>query len=109
MRTLTLTRKKSFVGCACAVMIYLYCPQEEATEYLGNSPCKKVGELKNGQSASYEIGEDATVVFVAFSRSTPRSFYVRYSVPAGTENVALMTKPKFNPLAGNSFSIYPAE
>ena len=46
MRTLTLTRKKSFVGCACAVMIYLYCPQEEATEYLGNIPCKKVGELK---------------------------------------------------------------
>ena len=45
---MTLTRKKSFVGCACAVMIYLYCPQEEATEYLGNIPCKKVGELKNG-------------------------------------------------------------
>lgn len=107
MRTLTLTRKKSFVGCACASDLPLL--SAGGGDRYSQYPCKKVGELKNGQSASYEIGEDATVVFVAFSRSTPRSFYVRYSVPAGTENVALMTKPKFNPLEGNPFSIYPAE
>lgn len=109
MRKLKLERKKSFVGCACAVMIYLYCPQEEATEALGKIPCKKVGELKNGQSAEYEIAEEATVVFVAFSRSTPRSFFTQYTIPAGTEDVSLYTKPKFNPFAGNPFTIYPAE
>ena len=109
MRTLTLTRKKCFCMCFYAVKIYLSCPPEEATDDFNDIPCKKVGKLRNGRSVSYEIGEEETVIFVAYSDFSPSLYHAKYVVPAGTENVALMTKPKLDLLAGNPFSIYPAE
>lgn len=109
MRKLTLQRKKTFVACACAVYLYVSCPESEASARLGGVPCKNVGKIKNGQTVTIEIPDEAVRFFVAYSRTLPESYHTYCTIPAGTEDITLGTKPKFSPFEGNPFSIYAVE
>ncbi|MBP1575986.1 MAG: hypothetical protein J6A68_00485 [Oscillospiraceae bacterium] len=47
MRNLTIKRTKSFVGCLGKMKIYIEDPTSNEL-LINNTPCRKIGDLKNG-------------------------------------------------------------
>ena len=102
MRDLTITRQKSFVGCLGKMKVYIEDPQTNELTING-FPCRKLGTLKNGETVTFPIGEGAARVFVIAGKSSRGFCSDSYPIPAGTEDVAISGKNKFNPGAGNPF------
>lgn len=102
MRNLTITRKKSFVACLGKMKVYMEDP--DAGELLINGvPCRKLGTLKNGETATFPISDQAAKVFVIADKASRNFCNDYYPLPAGTEDVAITGKNKFHPGAGNPF------
>ena len=101
MRTLTLTRRKSFIGSLGRYFIYIKDPQ--GSEFICGTACTKLGALKNGETVSFEIPDGECSVYVG-AGSVSRDFNCDLAiVPAGSENVALTGVSRFNPVSGNPF------
>ena len=102
MRNLTIKRQKSFVACLATMKVYI----EDATSneiVINNVRCRKIGTRKNGETKSFVIGEEAARVFViadTLSKGFSNEFY---NLPAGTEDIFLSGKNKYNPASGNAF------
>ncbi|MBE5731270.1 MAG: hypothetical protein E7350_04910 [Clostridiales bacterium] len=102
MRNLTIKREKRFVGCAGKFKVYIEDP--ESNELVINyTPCRKIGELKNGEEKTFQIDERAAKVFVIADKLTKDYCNDYYQLSYGTEDVFLSGKSKFNPAAGNAF------
>ena len=102
MRHLTILRTKSFVGALASLKVYIEDP-DTAELSINETPCRKLGVLKNGEAVTFEIGDGACKVFViadAVSRNYCNDFY---QIPEGTEDVSLSGRPRFNPANGNAF------
>ncbi len=102
MRTLTIKRTKSFVGCLAKMKIYIEDPTSQDLT-IHHVPCRKIGTIKNGEEVSFEIGEQAMKIFVIadkFSRNYCNEFY---QLTEGSEDVFLSGKNQFNPAVGNAF------
>ena len=102
MRTLTITRKKTFVGCLAKFKFYVEDANNPETTIL-NTPCRKLGAVKNGETQSFEIPEEAVRIFVIADKVSKGFCNEYYPIPAGTEDVALTGQCKFNPANGNAF------
>lgn len=102
MRYLTITRRKSFVGCLMKMKVYIEDPHS-AELTINGFPCRKLGTLKNGETATFPIGEQAAKVFVIADKVSKGYCCDCYPIPAGTENLAISGKNKFHPGAGNPF------
>lgn len=101
MRKLTIKRTKSFVGCLGIMKVYI--ESADGDTKLGESICKKLGDLKNGEEVSFEIESERAKVYVIadqLSTSYCREFY---QLEEGDEDIYLTGKNKFNPAAGNAF------
>ena len=110
MRRLTIKREKSFVGCAAKMQIYIEdASSDELTMTVedGNTPrqvsCRKLGELKNGEEATFEIAEDAVKLFVIADQLSKDYCNDCYQLPEGSEDISLSGRNKFNPAVGNAF------
>ena len=102
MRTLSITRIKSFVGCAAPLQIYI--EDYEAPEMtILDTPCRKLGKIKNGQTVSFEVTEQAAKVFVIADKLSKNYCNEYYPLPAGMNPVTLTGKCKYNPASGNAF------
>lgn len=102
MRNLTITRQKSFVGSAMKLKVYI--EDAEAQELtISGVPCRKLGTLKNGETASFVISDQAARVFVIADKASRNYSNDYYPVPAGTEDVTIAGKNKYNPFIGNPF------
>lgn len=101
MRKLTLTREKSFVGSMGKLNVYIEDPAGELP--IGGVNCRKLGQLRNGQTGEFEIGDGAARVYVVADRLSTDICCDFYKVPAGNQDVALSGKCKFNPARGNAF------
>lgn len=102
MRQITITRTKSFVASLVAVKIYV----EDAfhNELMINGiPCRKLGEIKNGETQTFSIDNNAVKVFAIAGKVSRNYCYDYYPVPAGEEDVNLSGNNHFNPGAGNPF------
>ena len=89
MRTVTIERKKSLVG--ALVPFTVYAEDHASSELIIHEvPCKKIGELKNGEQISFEIGDAETCIFAVPAAQVSYPELIR--VPAGTEPVALSGK-----------------
>ena len=102
MRNLTIKRNKSFVGSLLKTKIYIEDPMSEDIQINGVS-CRKLGTLKNGETATFPIGDQAAKVFVIADKVSRGFCCDYYPITAGTENVVLTGKNKFHPGAGNPF------
>ena len=102
MRYLTITRRKSFVGSLMKMKVYIEDPHADELTING-FPCRKLGTLKNGETATFPIGEGAAKVFVIADTLSKGYCSDCYPLPAGTENVTLSGKNCFHPGAGNPF------
>ena len=102
MRNLTITRTKSFVACLGKMKVYIEDPMGGSTVISGVN-CRKLGDLKNGETVTFPIGEVAARVYVIADQMSKNYSNDYYPLEAGTEDVVLIGKNHFNPGAGNPF------
>lgn len=102
MRYLTIQRNKSFVACLMRVKIYIEDPNSTEIK-IQNVPCRKIGELKNGEQQTFMIGDEKLRIYVIADKLSKNYCYDFYEVPEGTENIFLSGSCKYNPLNGNAF------
>ena len=102
MRNLTITRTKSFVACLGKMKVYIEDPMGGDTVISGVN-CRKLGDLKNGETVTFPIGEEAARVYVIADQMSKNYSNDCYPLEAGTEDVVLTGKNHFNPGAGNPF------
>lgn len=116
MRKLTIKREKSFVGCAAKMQIYISDFQanelemplhtvdsETGEEKVEKISCRKLGELKSGEESTFEIGNEAAMIFVIADKASKDFCNDCYPIKAGEEDISLSGRNKFNPIAGNAF------
>lgn len=102
MRYLTIQRNKSFVACLMRLKIYIEDPISNEIQIQG-VPCRKIGEIKNGEQQSFMIGDERLRIYVIADKLSKNYCSDFYEVPAGTENVFISGSCKYNPLNGNAF------
>ena len=102
MRNLTINRKKSFVACLMTLKIYI--EDHAAGEMTINSiPCRKIGEIKNGEEKTFQIAENPAKVFVIADKLSKDYCNDYYELAGGQEDIFLSGVNKFNPANGNAF------
>lgn len=94
MRNLTIKRHKSFVGCAVKDKVYI---QDFAASELmiDGVPCRKLGEVKNGQEATFQIDDTEQKVFLIADTVSKEYCNASVTVPAGSEDVSYAGKHHF--------------
>ncbi len=102
MRTLTITREKARVGRLRAVKLYIEDRDTPETTIL-DTPCRRLGTLKNGETQSFEITEGAVKVFAVIDKFSVGCCNDYCPIPAGSEPVNLTGARRRGPLTGNAF------
>ena len=101
MRNLTIKRKKRFVACLSKMKVYA---EDIAGDMIiGGVLCKKLGELKNGGEATFQIEERSMKIFVIADRLTKELCYDCYQLSEGSDDLVLTGQNIFNLLLGNPF------
>ena len=102
MRNLTVKRVKSFVASLMKMKVYIEDPASgEIT--INGTPCRKLGDLKNGEEKTFQIGDQALKVFVIADKLSKGYCNEYYQLPEGQADVSLVGKNQFNPANGNAF------
>lgn len=102
MRNLTVIREKSSTAALSSVRIYAedhYIPDI----YINKVPCRTLGKVKNGESATFKINEKAARIFAVRGKSTRNCFNDCISVDEGEFDVTLSGKVSFDISRGNCF------
>lgn len=102
MRNLTIQRTKSFVGSLAKVKIYLE-DHEHCELEINNLPCRKLGEIKNGETQTFVIGDGAAKVFAIVDKVSKNFCNDFYQLPYGQEDIFITGKNRFDPPSGNPF------
>ena len=102
MRYLTIKRKKSFVACLGKMKIYIEDPTSSEMT-INNVPCRKIGDLKNGEEKTFQIDEQAAKIFVIADKLSKGYCNEYYQLSEGQDDIFLSGENKFNPAAGNAF------
>lgn len=104
MRNLTIKRTKRFVACLATMKVYAADPSSYDT-IINNVPCRKIGELKNGEEKTFIIDNNPTRIFVIAGIMSKNYCNDFYDIPAGMdgENIYLSGKSHFNMANGNAF------
>ena len=101
MRNITITRRKSFVGCAMKDQVYIR--DEQAPELtIDGVPCRKIGDLKNKETKAFQLDDGEQQIFLITDKLSKDYCYGTVTVPAGQEDVALSGTHKYD-FAGNAF------
>ncbi|MBR6051950.1 MAG: hypothetical protein IKP68_12230 [Clostridia bacterium] len=102
MRNLTVKRKKSFVGSVMKLKVYIEDGEAEDIVICGVH-CRKLGDLKNGEEKTFEVGEASARVFVICDAVSKDYCNDMYILPEGEESVSISGVCKFNLFNGNAF------
>lgn len=102
MRTLTIKRRKSIVGCAMKVKIYIS-STTTCELAISNTPCVFLGSIKNGKEETFEISEEKCTIFAIIDQYSKDYCNDSIELPAGQEAISLSGKNKFNLAKGNPF------
>ena len=102
MRNLTIKRRKTFVGCAVKMKVYIEDPYSNDI-IINNVSCRKLGTLKNNEEKTFVIEDNAAKVFVIADKLSKNYCNEFYQLPAGSEDVYLTGKNKLNLASGNPF------
>lgn len=102
MRNLTIKRAKRFVGCFGKMKVYIEDPASNEITING-VPCRKIGELKNGEEKTFEIDNGEAKVFVIADKLSRNYCNDFFQLHEGQYDVYLSGKNKYNPMIGNPF------
>lgn len=105
MRKVYLTRDKSFVGCLGKLNVYVEDASNPET-VISDIPCRKVCRIANGETVSFDIGEEETRVIVIYDQLSKNYCNDFYRIPAGVADVEIGGKCTYNPGAGNPFRFH---
>ena len=108
MRNLTIKRAKNFVGSLAKMKVYVEDPTSNEI-CINDIPCRKIGDLKNGEEKTFQIDEQEVKVYVIADKLSKNYCNEFYQLSAGQEDVFLSGKNKFNPANGNAFRFYNNE
>ena len=102
MRKLTIKRNKTFVASMMKMKVYI---EDHSTDELviNDIPCRFLGEIKNGEEQTFEIGDEAARLFVIADKLSKDYCNDLYELPEGHEDIYLTGKNKFNMNNGNAF------
>ena len=70
---------------------------------INDTPCRKIGVLKNGEEKTFEISENASKVFVIAGKMSKNFCNDFYNIPAGEEDIYLSGQNRYNLASGNAF------
>jgi len=102
MRKLTILRRKSFVGSLVTLKVYI--EDHISGELTVNGvPCRKLGNVKNGKEAVFDIENTEAKVFVIADKISKDYCNDSCTVPAGDDDVSFSGVCVFNPASGNAF------
>ncbi|MBQ3069355.1 MAG: hypothetical protein IJD01_05370 [Clostridia bacterium] len=102
MRQLTIKRRKVYAACLAKMTVYI--EDHQAPEgVLGGLPCRRLGELKNGEEQTFTVSDSAATVFVAPANLTTDRYLERLVIPEGTDDMVLEGQCYINILGGNGF------
>ncbi len=102
MRTLTVTRGKTFVGCISKIRLYIEDHTAPEISIL-DTPCRLLGTLKNGETQAFEITEEAVKIFAIADKASKHYCNEFYPIPAGFDPVTLSGQCRYDPASGNPF------
>ena len=102
MRNVTVTRIKSFVACLGKVKLYVEDAQRGEL-VINGVPCRKLGELKNGEEKTFSIEEEAVKLFAIADKASRGICNEVVPLPAGSEDITLSGRNHFHPGKGNPF------
>ena len=94
MRNLTITRHKSFVGSMGIDKVYIR--DEQSSELtIEGVPCRKIGEIKNGETQTFSIPEEEQKIFLIADKLSKERCNASLVIPAGQEDVSFTGKHHF--------------
>lgn len=94
MRNLTITRRKSFVGCVMKDQVYIR--DEQAKEItIDGVPCRKIGDIKNGESKTFQIEDGEQQIFLIVDKASKEYCNASVTISEGQEDIALSGIHKF--------------
>lgn len=102
MRNLTIQRQKSFVASMASLKVYIEDPVNGDLNING-SMCRKLGTIKNGETVTFQVTEEAARVYVIADKLSRKYCNEFYPLPEGDMDVVLSGKCHYNPGAGNPF------
>lgn len=102
MRKITIERAKSAAGCLMKLKIYMVDAGAEEIR-INQLPCRKIGEIKNGEQKEFSVDENEHGFFVIADQISKDYCNDFVRVPAGENDVFLRGQNQFNPLTGNAF------
>lgn len=103
MRKLYITRKDSLAGCLQKLHIYIS-DFENSELDICDIPCRKIGEIKNGESVTLEIDNDSNRIFVIADKKSRNLCCDSIHIEKGNSDIKLTGKCKFNPGRLNAFN-----
>ena len=98
MRKLTVKRKWSFIESGSKIYLYVQCSKANSTHNIGGNYFVQI-PIKNGKTVTADITDEPTIIMIGSNTA-----YTPYTVPAGTDDVNLLTKPHYSPAKGNPFT-----
>jgi hypothetical protein len=101
MRQLHIKRNKTFVGCAGKTRLYI--EDEGGDLEIKGVICRKLGELKNGEDANFEIPCSALSLFAIADKASRNYCVDCYKLPEGEEDISLSGKCRLNTASANAF------
>lgn len=101
MRSLIIKRRKSFVGSAMKLKVYIE-DRECGDLIINETPCSLLGTLKNGEEKSFDIDEQPAKLYVIADFKT-RNNNEFYQIYPGYADVYVSGKNYYNPQLGNPF------
>ena len=95
MRNLTIKRRKVSVGSLTKAKIYI--EDSLAPELtIDKVPCRKLGELKNGEEQTFQIGSEAARIYVIADKLSKEYCNEYYQLPEGQEDVVLTGQNQYS-------------
>ncbi len=102
MRKLTIERRKTFVASLMTMTVCIETPNAGDISINGVA-CASIGTLKNGETKTFEISDNAAKVYVIADTVSKDYCNDFYQLPEGSEDITLTGKNKFSLSHGNAF------
>ena len=102
MRTITITRRKSFVACLGKMKVYIE-DRENPEITISGTPCRLLGKLKNGETATFPIPTTAALLYVIADQASRNYCSEVLPIIEGEQNIYVSGQNRYNPTEGNPF------
>ena len=102
MRTITITRRKSFVGCLGKMKVYIE-DRKHPDLTISGTPCRFLGKLKNGETATFPIPTTEALLYVIADKVSRNYCSEVLPIIEGEENIYVSGQNRFDPTQGHPF------